>query len=100
MNSIDVKYVIITLLILLLESTILFADHGKDFTVTETIDLPEPKSFWLLLSVDFGSEEQLNSEPECSNLRLEYCMVFQTHSPLKHTLTLPKKRMRISLMKQ
>ena len=62
MNSIDVKYVIITLLILLLESTILFADHGKDFTVTETIDLPEPKSFWLLLSVDFGSEEQLNSE--------------------------------------
>lgn len=62
MNSIDVKYVIITLLIILPASSILFAHHGKDFVVTETTEFPEPNSFWLLLSGDFGSEEQLNSE--------------------------------------
>jgi hypothetical protein len=62
MNSILVKYILIPPLILLLASSALFAHHGKDFSITETTELPEPKSFWLLLSGDFGSEEQLNNE--------------------------------------
>lgn len=43
-------------------SSILFAHHGKDFAVTETTELPEAGSFWIISSFDFGSEEQLNSE--------------------------------------
>ncbi len=62
MNSIAIRYVLIALLVLLLAPPTLFAHHGKDFAVTETAKLPEPKNFWLLLSGDFGSEEQLNNE--------------------------------------
>ena len=55
------KY-IFSILFLLLMSSLLFAHHGKDFIVTETTELPDAKSYWLILSGDFGAAEQFNSE--------------------------------------
>ena len=37
------------------------ADHGKDFVVTETTELPEKSSLWVIFSVDVGAAERFNS---------------------------------------
>ena len=55
------KYVF-SILLLLIISSLVFAHHGKDFIVTETTELPKAKSFWLILSGDFGAAEQFNSK--------------------------------------
>ena len=54
------KYVF-SILFLLVMSSLVFAHHGKDFIVTETTELPDAKSYWLILSGDFGAAEQFNS---------------------------------------
>ena len=55
------KYVF-SILLLLIKSSLVFAHHGKDFIVTETTELPKAKSYWLILSGNFGAAEQLNSK--------------------------------------
>lgn len=48
-------------LIIFASTSNLSAHHGKDFVVTETTELPESGSLWILFSGDFGAEERFNN---------------------------------------